>query len=44
MNPFCHAVHGISLAELENEPYFEQVVHDLIDFVGDATIVAHNYA
>jgi DNA polymerase-3 subunit epsilon len=44
MNPFCHAVHRISLADLENEPHFEQVVHDLIGFVGDATIVAHNYA
>jgi DNA polymerase-3 subunit epsilon len=44
MNPFCYAVHRIALAELENEPYFEQVVHNLIDFVGDATIVAHNYA
>jgi DNA polymerase III subunit epsilon len=44
MNPFCYAVHRISLDDVENEPYFEQVVHDLIDFVGDATIVAHNYA
>ena len=44
MNPFCYAVHRISLADLENEPYFDQVVHDLIDFVGDDTIVAHNYA
>lgn len=37
-------VHRISLADLENEPYFEHVVHDLIDFVGDDTIIAHNYA
>ena len=44
MNPFCYAVHRISLADVENEPYFEQVVHDLIDFVSDDTIVAHNYA
>jgi DNA polymerase-3 subunit epsilon len=44
MSPFCYAVHRISLAELEQEPYFEHVVHDLIDFVGDDTIVAHNYA
>jgi DNA polymerase III subunit epsilon len=44
MSPFCYAVHRISLAELEQEPYFEHVVHDLIDFVDDDTIVAHNYA
>jgi DNA polymerase-3 subunit epsilon len=44
MNPFCYAVHRISLAELEQEPYFEHVIHDLIAFVGDDRIVAHNYA
>jgi DNA polymerase III subunit epsilon len=44
MSPFCYAVHRISLADLEDEPYFENVVHDLIDYVGDDTIVAHNYA
>jgi DNA polymerase-3 subunit epsilon len=44
MSPFCYAVHRISLADLENEPHFEEVVHDLIEFVGDDTIVAHNYA
>jgi DNA polymerase-3 subunit epsilon len=38
MSPFCYAVHCISLADLE------QVIHDLIDFVGDHPIVAHNYA
>jgi len=44
MSPFCYAVHRISLADLEEEPYFEQVVHDLTDFVGADTIIAHNYA
>jgi DNA polymerase-3 subunit epsilon len=44
MSPFCYAVHRIALADLESEPYFEQVVHDLIGFVGDDPIVAHNYA
>jgi DNA polymerase-3 subunit epsilon len=44
MSPFCYAVHRISLADLEGEPYFEHVIHDLIDFVGDDTIIAHNYA
>ena len=44
MSPFCYAVHRISLADLENEPHFDEVVHDLIWFVGDDPIVAHNYA
>lgn len=44
MSPFCYAVHRISLAELDREPYFEHIIHDLIDFVGNDTIVAHNYA
>lgn len=44
MSPFCYAVHRISLADLENEPYFDEVIRDLIDFVGDDAIVAHNYA
>ena len=44
MSPFCYAVHRISLADVKDEPHFEHVVSDLIDFVGDDTIVAHNYA
>jgi DNA polymerase-3 subunit epsilon len=43
MSPFCYAVHRISLADVEDEPHFEHVVSDLIDFVRDDTIVAHNY-
>src|SRR4051812_31278430 len=44
MSPFCYAVHGISLEDLRSEPYFEQVLPELIDFVGGDIIVAHNYA
>jgi DNA polymerase-3 subunit epsilon len=44
ISPFCYAVHRISLANLENEPHFEEVVHDLMEFVGGDTIVAHNYS
>ena len=44
MSPFCYAVHRISLADVKEEPYFEHVVQDLIDFVADDTIIAHNYA
>jgi len=42
MSPFCYAVHGISLKELQKEPYFEQVLPELIDFIGSDIIVAHN--
>ena len=44
MSPFCYAVHGISLDELQNEPYFEQVLPELIDFIAGDIIVAHNSA
>ena len=44
MSPFCYAVHRIPLADSHQEPYFEHVIHELIDFVGDDRIVPHNYA
>lgn len=44
MSPFCYAVHKIALDDLKDEPPFEQVVPELVAFVGDASIVAHNYA
>lgn len=44
MSPFCYAVHRISLNDLKDERCFDQVLPELIDFVGDNTIVAHNYA
>ena len=43
MSRFRYAVHRISLTDLQNEPYFEEVIPELVEFVGDATIVAHNY-
>jgi DNA polymerase-3 subunit epsilon len=44
MNPFCYAVHKISLDKLKEEPFFEQVLPEFTDFVGRDTIIAHNYA
>lgn len=44
MSPHCQAVHGISLEELKGEPPFAAVLPELLDFVGDATLVAHNIA
>lgn len=36
------AVHGLSEAFLSDKPLFTEVVEDLIDFLGDCPLVAHN--
>lgn len=33
---------GINNSMVQNSPYIEEVVDELVDFVGDAEIVAHN--
>jgi DNA polymerase III subunit epsilon len=38
------AVHGLSLDFLKNKPVFADVVTDLIDFIGEAPLIAHNAA
>ena len=38
----AEAVHGISRAELENQPRFHEIVDELLAFVAGAEIVAHN--
>ena len=35
-------VHGLSYDFLKDYPTFEKVVDEWLDFVGDATLVAHN--
>jgi len=35
-------VHGLSDAFLSDKPKFADAVHDLIDFIGDAPMIAHN--
>lgn len=35
-------VHGLSEAFLKDHPVFAEVVGDFLDFLGDATLVAHN--
>jgi len=44
IDPDAERVHGISLASLEGKPRFadDAVAQALIDFVGDAVLVAHN--
>lgn len=35
-------VHGITADFLQDKPVFKQVVDEILDFIGDATLVAHN--
>ncbi|MDR3513086.1 MAG: DNA polymerase III subunit epsilon [Caulobacteraceae bacterium] len=46
IDPDAERVHGISLASLEGKPRFHEpeVCDALLEFVGDATLVAHNAA
>lgn len=38
----AEAVHGLSATFLSDKPRFHEVVQDLIEFLGDAPLVAHN--
>lgn len=38
----AEAVHGLSDAFLADKPLFSTIVPDLLEFLGDATLVAHN--
>src|SRR5438552_5600375 len=38
------AVHGLSAVFLEDKPRFTEIADELIDFLGDAPVVAHNAA
>ncbi|MEE4153262.1 MAG: DNA polymerase III subunit epsilon [Erythrobacter sp.] len=42
MPPEAEAVHGLSSAFLANKPRFAESARELLDFVGDAPLVAHN--
>ena len=35
-------IHGITEEMVENEPLEEDVIDDILDFIGDYTIVGHN--
>jgi DNA polymerase-3 subunit epsilon len=35
-------IHGFTLADLEGKPCFAEIVDDLLDFFGDAQLIAHN--
>lgn len=38
----AEAVHGLTLAFLQEKPLFSHQVEALIEFIGDATLIAHN--
>lgn len=40
--PEAVAIHGLSTEFLKDKPFFAEIVEDLIAFIGDAPIVAHN--
>ena len=42
MPSIAEQVHGLSDAFLADKPLFEDVVEDLLDFLGDSPLVAHN--
>lgn len=42
MDPAAQEVHGLSDAFLSNKPLFEERVEELLDFLGDSPLVAHN--
>ena len=35
-------VHGILIGDLEGKPKFAEVAQDILDFIGDAPLIAHN--
>ena len=42
MPSIAEQVHGLSDAFLADKPWFEDQVEDLLDFLGDAPLIAHN--
>lgn len=38
----AEAVHGLSAAFLSDKPLFRNVAHELLDFIGDSPLIAHN--
>jgi DNA polymerase III subunit epsilon len=42
MDPAAQAIHGLTDAFLSNKPLFADKVEELLDFIGDSPLVAHN--
>ena len=44
MSAEAFAVHGLSTEFLADKPFFQEVVEDLLTFIGDSPLVIHNAA
>ncbi|MBU6207782.1 MAG: DNA polymerase III subunit epsilon, partial [Alphaproteobacteria bacterium] len=42
MDAVAQGIHGLSDTFLADKPLFEDAVEDLLDFIGDAPLIAHN--
>ena len=42
MDAVAQAIHGLSDTFLADKPYFSDTVEDLLDFIGDSPLIAHN--
>ncbi len=42
MDPAAQEVHGLSDTFLSDKPLFAEIVEDLLDFLGDSPLIAHN--
>ena len=42
MDPIAYQIHGISKAALDHHPYIEEVLPKFLDFIEDATLIAHH--
>jgi DNA polymerase-3 subunit epsilon len=40
--PEASRIHGILISDLEGKPRFPGVAHSILDFIGDAKLIAHN--
>ncbi len=40
--PFITSLTGIKSEDVEDAPFFEEIVSEILDFIGDSVIVAHN--
>lgn len=38
----AEAIHGITIADLENKPRFEEISREFLDFIKDAELIIHN--
>ena len=42
MHPIAYQIHGISTSMLDKQPYIEEVLPQFLDFIEDATLIAHH--